>query len=339
MIKNILVSVEFEISEEYTRYYGQWDTFADKLNDILNYYKFSIYKSGKTILNKKVGSSYNAELTGLDEQFLEEFNFVEFIDKIKLAVESYKDKLSRKKLYDQLIAIIIGECIILFKIAQINQCKNLDIEKVRLISDDNYSCDECKTYSKFVFNVDEIDIDIIHPYCKISILPICKNSTNLKTSVAEFTDIPYIFINTCKNITTKLAIQLKAFITPKKFIFVDSINNIEIKEDEIYISNNIIEKLDIEKLIVKELLKDKLLSNMDNWWEEQYNTKKASKVIGDNCIIYSNYFINNESQLNYIEYFIQYCISYILHSSLLKEIDIEAYNKIKNIFNKEFIKG
>jgi hypothetical protein len=339
MIKNILVSIEFEISEEYTKHYKKWDTFIDKLDDILNYYKFSIYKSGKQVLNKKIGSSENLELTEYDEQFLEEFNFIGFMNKTKLALESYENKLSAKELYDQLIGIIIGECIILFKIAQINQCKNLNIEKIRLISDDNYSCDECKTYSKFVFNVDNFDISIIHPYCKISILPICNNATNIKTSVAEFTNIPFIFTNICKNITTKLTIQLKPFITPKKIIFIDTVDFIEIKDNEIYISNKMIDKLDIEKLIVKELLKDKLLSNMDSWWEEQYNIKKSSKVTGDNCIVYSNYFINNQAQLNFTEYFIQCYIAYILHASLLKNIDIDAYNKIKDIFKKEFIKG
>jgi hypothetical protein len=47
MIKNILTSIEFEISEEYTKYYHQWNEFVDKLDDILNYYKFNIYESGK----------------------------------------------------------------------------------------------------------------------------------------------------------------------------------------------------------------------------------------------------------------------------------------------------
>jgi hypothetical protein len=93
MIKNILVSIEFEISEEYTKHYKKWDTFIDKLDDILNYYKFSIYKSGKQILNKKIGSSENLELTEFDEQFLEEFNFISFMNKTKLALELFENKL------------------------------------------------------------------------------------------------------------------------------------------------------------------------------------------------------------------------------------------------------
>lgn len=338
MIKNILTSIEFEVSEDFQKCFGQWDEFANKLKDILEYYKLSIYKSGKTVLNSKIGiNSRSVDLTIIDNEFLNKINFSEFIHKIESALKKYEDKLPRKELYDQVISIIIGECIILFKLAQINECKNKNIIKIKLVSDDNYSCNECKLYSKFTYDVENFNANMIHPYCKISILPICNKSTNIKVSNADFVSVPFVFTSIIKNITTKLSIQLKQFLTYKEFIFKEEINKIIIEGNKVYIPLSLIEKLDLESLIVRELLYNKLIDRDLTWWENTYKDK--NKVMGDNCIVYSTPLINNKAQLNYKEYFVQSYISYILHPSILKDVDIEAYDQIKNVLGKEFLRG
>lgn len=340
MIKNILVSIDYEVKEAYHKDYGKWDKFIDELKNILDYYKSSIYKAGKMVLNKKIGKKVNRdiEFTNIDNEFINNYDINGFIDKLQQAITNCCNDLTKEKLYDQLITIIIGECIILFKLSEINECKNLQIKKIKLISDDTYSCDLCKTNSKFAYSVDKFNREMIHPYCKLSILPISTNPTNIKTSIAEFIDVPQIFESNIKNITTKLMIQLKQYITSKKFIFGDY-DSIISNDNMLQISNKLIDKINIEELIVRELLKDKLLLEIDQWWKDSYEIHKDSKTIGDGCIIYSNGFINNLAQINHEEYFIQSFIAYILYPTELRQIDINAYNKLKDIFNKEFIKG
>lgn len=340
MIKNILVSMEYEIKEYYNKDYKKWDIFIDELTDILDYYKSSIYKAGKLITNKQIGQKVNREIefTKIDNKFISQYDLDGFINKLRQAIISCCDNLSKDELYDQVITIIIGECIILFKSAQTNECKNLGIEKIKLLSDDIYSCEKCKINSKFIYSVDDFDKTLIHPYCKLSILPISNNSTNIKTSVAEFVNVPQIFVPNIKNITMKLTIQLKKFITHKKFIFGDFVG-IKFNDDIIEISIKLIDKINIEEIIIRGLLKDKLLQEITTWWEDSYNIHKDSKSIGDGCVIYSNGFINNISQSSYNEYFTQSFIKYIIHPNELKQIDEPAYNQLKQILNKEFIKG
>lgn len=341
MIKNILVSIDYELKEAFNNNYGKWDLFKNELNDILNYYKKGIYKSGKTILNKRINNKNKIiELSDTDNKYIDNFSFNDYINDLIINIIKFEKKLSKEDLYDKIIYYTIGECIKLFKLSQINCCKELNIKHFKIICDDQYSCNVCKTLSKFILDVDTFNSELIHPYCKITILPLIYNNQNFKTSIAEFINIPNIFISIIKNIIMKLNIQLKDFITFKTFEFTDKIDYIIINNDKILISNKIIDKINIEEIIVRELLKDKMLDNIDsNKWEKHYNTKKDSKIIGDNCIIYNNYFVNSQSESNYIEYFIQSYINYILHASVLKNSDIIAYNMIKNIIEKEFEKG
>jgi len=338
MIKNTLTSIEFEVNEDYNKYFGQWDEFTEKIKDIFDYYKSSIYKSGKIILNNKIGiKQKDMDFTKIDNEFLDGIDFSIIILKIREAIEYHQKELSKKELYDQIIFSIIGECITLFKLAQINQCKNQNITKIKLLADDNYSCDECKVNSKFTYNVENFDNSVIHPFCKISILPISNRITNIKTNNANFINVPIVFSNTIKNIMMKLTIQLKQYLTYKEFIFEENINNISIDSDKVHISLRLMEMLDIESLIVRELLYDKLTNFDLTWWKKTYESRK--KVMGDNCYIYSTPFVNNLAQSNYTEYFTQCYISYILHPTILKDIDMEAYNQIKSILEKEFVRG
>ena len=335
MIKNILVSIDYELKEIFNKTYGQWDSFEVELVDLLNYYKSSIYKAGKIILNKRINNKNKIiELSEFDINYINNIEF-SFITDLKQKI--INSNLAKLELYNQIIYYVIGECIKLFKLSQINCCKELNIKQIKLICDDEYSCDICKTLSKFILNIDDINHELIHPYCKITILPIINNCQDLKTPIAEFINIPNIYIGNVKNIIMKLTIQLKDFITFKTFKFVNNIDYIKSNNNEVLISNK--NQINIEEIIVRELLKDKMLDKLSNEWKKQYNVKKNTKIIGDNCIVYNNYFINSQSESNYIEYFIQSYINYILHASILKNTDNVAYNMINNIIKKEFIKG
>ncbi len=341
MIKNILVSIDYELKETFCENYNEQELFKEGLIDILSYYKYSIYKAGKDILNKRIKNP-KSDLDESDNKFIDNYDFNELIDNIDSLTTTFKDSTNQQQqqLYDKIIYIVIGDCIKLFKIAQINCCKNIGIKKIKLLSDSVYSCNICKTYSKFVWDVDKFDFNIIHPYCKLTILPIININEDLTFSIAEFKNCPVILTGQIKSIITLLSIQLKDFITFKTFIFKDDIKCIEVKNDNIFISNEMIDKIDIQTLIVKELLKDKLLELCDKQlWENNFNNKKNSKVIGNNCIIYNDCFVNSQCESDYIEYFKQSYINYILDPKQLLLVDINAYNQIKKLIHKEFIKG
>ena len=81
MIKNILTSIEYEINEDYIQNFGKWDKFIENTNDILDYYKLSIYKAGKTNINQKINNSIkNIEQTKYDNDFLLAYNFTNFLN-------------------------------------------------------------------------------------------------------------------------------------------------------------------------------------------------------------------------------------------------------------------
>lgn len=340
MIKSNLVTIAYEVEESYNNYYMKWNEFLEEVDDILSYYKSKIYMSGKTIINKKIGNTNKIELEDIDNEFLESINYNDFIEKLKNGIYNCCNNYSKEDLYDQIISIIIGECIILYKQSQIIECKNLNIKSFKLITDNNNCCEYCKIQSRFELNVNSFNIDNIHPYCKQSILPLdMSQTTNLNVQIADFENVPLVLMPIIKNIIIKLKIQLKDYLSYKKFIFGD-FNNIIINDDEILIPYKLISLINIEEIIVEQLIRNKLIQVVNiNDWKENFNIKKDSKMLGDSCMIYSLPFINNVSTINCEEYIVQSAISYILNGQHLKNIDINAYNKLKELFKKEFIKG
>lgn len=340
MIKNTLVLMESEISNEFDSNYNNWDEFIEKLTNILDDYKLNIYKCGKMILNKKIGkSATNVIYTNLDNDFLNNYNLLDFIKTLKEAIIKCSVNLQKEQLYDQIITIIISEFIKIFKISQINECKNQNITKIKILSDEIYSCSKCKTISNFVYDTNNFDFSLLHSYCKLTILPIIDTKLNINTQFANFNNVPQYLVNDIKLITTKLSIQLKSFISKKIFNF-ENTDNLIINADVITIPIKFSNLIKIDELIIRELLKDKL-ENMINFeiWKNLYIVKKDSSISGDNCIIYKNPFINNLASISYNEYFIQSYIYYILYPNVLQQIDNNAYNQLFEIFKKEFIKG
>lgn len=340
MIKNLLVSIDFEVQDCFNKYYKDWDSFIKEVEEIIGYYKENIYKVGKVVINKKIGNATkNIDLNNNDTEFLDKYSFNGFLDKLKLSLINYENQIEKKELYNQLASIIIGELIVLFKISQINECKNLNIKNVKILADEVYSCETCKSISNFIYNVDEINLKNIHPYCKLTILPISNNQTNINTSIAKFINVPHVFVEIIKQVTSKVAIHLKQHITFKEFIFTENLNKILIDKDKVNIPIEFIDKINIDTLIVKEVLKDKLLETDLTWWENNYNIKKNKKIAGDKCIIYSDPFINSLASNNYKEYFLQSFIAYVLKPTELLSTDENAYKQLNKVLGKEFIRG
>lgn len=92
-------------------------------------------------------------------------------------------------IYDELLETTIKEAILLFKRGQLEEYKNLNINKVTIkSSNDSSSCNVCKVRSNNVLDVNdltkEFDLnqDIIHPFCKITIEPVI-NYDALKSKI------------------------------------------------------------------------------------------------------------------------------------------------------------
>lgn len=339
MIKSNLVTIAYEVEESYNNYYMKWNEFLEEVNDILSYYKSKIYLSGKTIINKKIGNTNKINLDDIDNEFIDSINYNAFIEKLKDGIYNCCNDYSKEELYDQIISIIIGECIILYKQSQIVECKNLNIKSFKLIADHN-CCELCKIQSRFELDTNNYSMDNIHPYCKQVILPLdISKTTNLTLQIADFVNVPSIFVPIIKNIITKLKIHLKDYISYKKFTFGE-FNSIIINDNEILIPYELTTSINIEEIITEQLIRDKLLEGINiNDWKENFNIKKDSKVLGDNCRVYTLPFVNNIATINCEEYIVQSSVNYILNGQYLKDIDINAYNKLKELFTKEFVKG
>lgn len=82
-------------------------------------------------------------------------------------------------IYDEVLETSIKEMIMLFKRGQIEEYRNLNINKITIRgSQEEGCCNVCKTRSNNVLDIDsltnnfDLNQDIIHPFCKITIDPV-----------------------------------------------------------------------------------------------------------------------------------------------------------------------
>lgn len=388
-MKNYLIAIDNELKEYYSKYINNVKVdnlaefeltvseFCENVVAVVDYYIEPIFNNGKMIVYKKLGLPIQKKsFTENDIEFIKNYKLHDLgklNDTLKSAIiNCYEYRTSDAEFYEDIIEVIIGKCLKLFKLSQLLEYKNQNIDNINLFSN-NSGCVICQTLSKFTHNVDELisNIDNLHPYCKLTIEPI--NNLNYinfiidKTQI-EFLNLPINLKDNINSLITQLKIYCKDKITDKTFIIVDNINNEQdfntllqskysedkIRElqsqidntiglfehnNKIFISKNHLIKLDY--FIVKSLLKDKLMDINLEWWKKEYYNKQKTKYIADDIAIYTNPFINYLAEQNYELYFLESAINYILNPQLLKDIDYNCYDKLKHIaFNDiEFLRG
>lgn len=326
------------------------DEFCKNTIALLDYYVEPIVNNGKKQISKIM--NYNIQrfdFSKEQKQYIKDYKkniLFNFENKLNNAITYYlnkKDDLSLKdEFVEDIIEIIINNCIKLFKHAQLLELKNKNINKITLISGNN-SCSICKLRSKFEYDIDTIlnkSNDIFHSFCKLTIKPKINDDNLLNKTI--------------NNILNKLKIYIPELISEKEFKFNDDIindedfkeliNNVEYKNinsellnristfksnDKILISSN--HKQSLDYIIVKFLIIDKLLKFNLDWWEKEYKIKQKTKYISNGIIIYSQPFINYIAEENYKSYFIESAVNYILQPQLLKLIDKKNYNKLKEV--------
>lgn len=386
-MKNYLIAIDNEIKEFYSKYIKDIDDigfelaveeFCDNSIAIFDYYTEHIYTNGKMSVYKKLGLPVQKKpFINEDLEFIKNYklnNLGELNSTLQTAIiNCYEYRDSDVSFYEDIIEIIIGKCLKLFKQSQLMEYKIQNIDKVNLISDINNSCAICQTLSKFTHNTNDLinNIDNLHPYCKLSIEPAVNindiNFTVDKTQIG-FLNLPVNLQDSINAVLMQLKIYCKDKITDKTFIIVDNINNEndfnnllkskytedKINELKIDINNTIgyfeynnkvlISKNNLTKLsyfIVRGLLKEKLFNIDLTWWKEEYYNRQKEKYILDDIAIYVKPFISFLAEQNYESYFLESAIHFILNPKFLKDIDCDCYNKLKyEVFNNiEFIRG
>lgn len=331
-IKSTIVNINYEIDDNFKINKNNIGHFIEELKDVLDFYKFTIYKNAKKSIYSKLNLKIN-DVNNENDLFIENFNFDEFLNKLSCKLKN--SNLDNKDILDDIKLIVNGECIKLFKFSQIQTCKILNIKTIKIISNTN-CCDICKVQSKISLDVNKIIYNDIHPYCKFIIIPnYNKNKINISNKICTITHLPIEYNGIVNKLLLNLTIHYKDFITKKEFIFSDNINNINISGDTIKISNKILDVIDIEKIIIKNLIKDNLLTKINiTEWDSIFKMKKDSKLKGDNYIIYTLPFVNTNAQYDCENYIIENAVQYILNKDELSIIDNNAFNKLKDIFEK-----
>ena len=351
--------------------------FCENAIAILDYYVEPIFKNGKMVVDKKLGVPVKSILNNDENEFIDKYKS-EDLNNLKYTLQNaiincFMYRNSDKDFYEEMIEIIIAKCIRLFKFAQLFEYKNQNITKVNLISDVNMSCPVCQTLSKFSHDISKLmdNIEDFHPYCKLSIEPNDNlnniNFTINKTNVA-FLNLPINLKDNIATLITQLKIYCPTLLTDKSFIIVNDINETtdfidllnskydddkilelqdQIKDtlgffefdDKIFISRNHLNNL--KYFIVQALLKTNLMKKDLEWWKIEYYNKQKTKYIGDNVGLYASPFVSYIAEQNYESYFLESAIYYILTPQILKDIDPENYNQLKNsIFeNTDFLRG
>ena len=106
MIKSTLVSIDFEIKENFNSNYNNWDSFIEEVDDILKYYRFTIYKNAKKSIMSKLDIKISNELDDVENDNIKNYNFDNFLNKLLSGIKN--SEMSKEDLLEQILLIVIG---------------------------------------------------------------------------------------------------------------------------------------------------------------------------------------------------------------------------------------
>lgn len=358
-MKSYLIDIDNELHNYYKQFIDSIENnslqpsninhFTDNVVALLDYYIEPIFNSGKKIITKRLNTQFTKNKFAESEQsFIDGYrkNYLnQFKENLNKAIENcFDDRENDKEFYEDLVQIIIADCIKLFKYAQLSECINNNITEVK-INTDNDSCPICRTKLQFKQSTAKLmkEIDNLHSFCKFSIdLNINNQISNiqqrLKISLPELiTDKEFVVVEDVVSIPEFADILRNKYDEEKVSKILEQINNrIAVFEvdNKIFLSKNCLNKL--QYFVTRALLKDKLMQYDLSWWEEEYKKKQESKYVGDNVAIYAEPFVSYIAEQDYKSYFLESAIYFILDPDLLKVIDQENYNQLqKQIFGEE----
>ena len=153
-MENNINSTLFNIQSELEDYKLD-NNFYDNVNEILNFYIESIFKTANNNVLKKINKPKN---NFIDKEFINQFDIEDFVNELK---KQYG--LNNK---DKIIFTIIGKLIQFYKMSQVYVFGINGYEKIYVDMNIN-TCEVCK--KRFKDGIDltkDIYETIFHPYCK-----------------------------------------------------------------------------------------------------------------------------------------------------------------------------
>lgn len=197
-----------------------------------------------------------------------------------------------------------------------------------------------------------------------------KTIESLKINKLSFYNIPIELVESIKGLTNKINIYLFDFIKePLNFYFVDDVSDIQElfdsikeynlkeyqnnefeseketlieqnqlkdkilvfkKDNDVFVSNTVIFEDNIEDVIIREIMRNYQVSDLD-WWKNKFEKNKISMK---NDVKAVPLFINYLATQSLNDFILESIVKYINEPLLLKNVDIDVFEKIKkDIFN------
>ncbi|MFW6015680.1 MAG: hypothetical protein ACOCRK_04525 [bacterium] len=335
--------------------------FAENVTALLDYYVEPIFNNGKKVIAKQLDCNIEKnDFNNSEINYIKKYKkevLLNFENTLSNAIiNCFESRQSDKDFLEDITEIIVDKSIKLFKYAQLQEYINNNINKIKLLSDKN-SCPVCQLRNNFEYTINDLIEnfdDVFHSFCTLIIEPAIINNDQINKKIND--------------IKKKLDIFIPELISEKEIKFVDNIidNEIFIKklkekydsnkindiknslsnsmvlfktENTILISKNSLQNIDY--IITKVLIEDKLMNKDMKWWEGEYKNRQKTKYIANGVSVYSQPFVSYLAEDNYQSYFVESAIYYILKPKLLKSIDENNYKQLKeNVFNNiEFTRG
>ena len=309
--------------------------------------------SGKNISRNKIDLEKCFDILPEESQYIQslieddEGNFVsKLIKYINITINTSEDD---SVYLDDIMYVISSKLILIYRMAQIKEYIDNDINYV-YIESDNDSCPICKTISKMRQRPEEVLglLDINHSFCKFNIYPMdIKSTIDFNVGDINIVNAPKFLKEKIISTIDMMYIYYPGMVSKADIIFVDDISEHEdvaknLKEEHINLCKNKISYIklsdkillsnqylyDIDYLLVKSIIDDKVLQYTD-LFKDLYDNMIKDEYIGDDICIKKQTFVNYVSQTSLENFVKEHMIYYICNNDMLKDLNCNVYNFIK----------
>ena len=318
-LKSIFISMNEELHEEYKNMLEnkKKQDFISSVVALMTYYISSVHQIAWKEYPKEKDKLYINRIDEFQNDFTNALYAFELTD----------------DLYDNLFTCVVNHMIQSYWEVLALYAKRKHLPVILIPNED--ACDFCIGLSNFIKSPDEfLQIkEQLHPQELAVVVP--EKTTSFKISDIEFIDVPVYLKNQLMQLIFYLSNKKRNnFITKKKFIFLTELREDFMSEDAFYINSYSLVK-DILCQVIYTLLKDKLLKEDLFFWKDRYATICKEKYVADNCYLYKHKFFTINAERNAEEYFISCVQAYLLDEIWLQTFDLEAFNQIKRLLERE----
>ena len=310
-IRSLVDNIEAELKDEFKK---ETKDFLYSVETIMEYYYQSLYK--------KV---FHQETNDLNQYKEHLSNFLDKLTNALFTLDNYT--------YDDIIEQIIIDLIKTYWYITINFCKQNNIKKCFLLSNED-STNEIKAISNLVDSIDIFEklLENLDPLQQTLIL--IDKKKDLTIFGITFYQLPISLHGIIKKLIFQISIY-QEYLTIKHISFVDD-PSISIQEEQLNTIISLTNLKDIQYNIIYTLLKDKLLKEIDEeFWKDMFVKKISTKYIADECYQLESYIYHMRAEIDHQEYFMSSVIAYLLHPEELRIFDNIVYKHLKKLLDRE----